>query len=378
MGKDNEQQHLELGWPPAPPPRRRARPWPTCAQLSQLALPAVLAVELATLGGLAFARALDGSIHMAERNAVLCLCAAYGAWSIGAWLVGATGALATDRAMASRPGIWLPLLPVVCVLGPALCSPLAREGLLAIARGSHAAWLVGMQGARASSLALILRWRSGDFSHLLASRFALFDFTYGASACVLLAVMALPAAGLPRRLLAVWHALGLCAAGGVRAVGDDWAYEATFLQMAAEQERPSLSQCRSVASPALSASAADMYAMFRDLSLDSVPSRHERWSELTASSHGSAEARTSGRHAERRLDEAALELTVPSSAFVSTRSALHSPLLLGVAALLPLLVGLNALAAAVYLVDGERTRAHAPYAHGSHALEDLSGTFAAG
>ena len=142
----------------------------------------------------------------------------------------------------------------------------------------------------------------------------------------------------------MWHLAGAWAARGIGVIGDDLAYDNILAQMA----RPpggsgAPSPARTISSLVLSAGAADILNIFRDLS----------------ASNGLREPpRLSPRAPPNR------SLPPPpcaSSMHVSTREALRAPLLVGVAALVPLLVGLNVLVAAVYLVDGERTRTHVPH-----------------
>lgn len=315
-------------------------------------LPAMIIAVLLTFCGLAVARAADGSCRPAERDGVLVLCAAYGAWSTSVWLLGATNRLASDRIMASWPGIWLPLAPALCVVGPALCSPAVRIGLVTVAQGSHPAWLLSMQSVRVLSISLIFRWRSGHFSHMIASRFALFDFAYGAATCALLLLLVVDISP-PRRALGLWHALGLWALRGTSAIGEDLAYEAASSLVVEPQHPPTSTHQTKMTSLSLSRSAVEIIAVFRDLSMSQ---------ELSQS-----------RLPQHQLHKLRTQIPKPrTSAFVSSREVLRSPLVLGLAALLPLLLALNVLAASVYLVDGERTRTHPPYKHRSNLVLEVS------
>ncbi|KAJ1635169.1 hypothetical protein T492DRAFT_1132729 [Pavlovales sp. CCMP2436] len=222
--------------PPAPPPRHGACMCARRRDWGELGLPVVTVGTLALLCVLCVRRHNEGWINMEETHGVLSLLCAWSLWTACAWGVGATGVLATGAVMSSWPGTWLSLMPVLCIVAPALSSSAVRGGLIRLLLFTDPVWMLALHTPRAwLSLGLIMRWKDGDFSHLLAASYALPDFSYGVASIALLIVLLVPGLTLSRATLGMWHVVGIYVASGIRKVGADWRHERAMPEMASSR-----------------------------------------------------------------------------------------------------------------------------------------------
>ena len=128
------------------------------------------------------------------------------AWGILSGWFAVTGVYDDTSVLASFPGFWLPLVPIIIVVA-FLAIPAVRRAILTTVDSVPAYWLTGIHILRIAALGTLVKTALGEFPLQVELAIGLTDLAYGLSA---LWITRLAAGGrISEDALVVWHLVGV-------------------------------------------------------------------------------------------------------------------------------------------------------------------------
>ncbi len=129
------------------------------------------------------------------------------AWAAASASLAWSGVYSTPVFLAAYPTFWLPFVPLLLILLPALIWRPARMALHELIDATPIRWLAGIQALRVLAIGTLIKAWQGTFSMSFALYVGIPDLLYGISA---LAVLGLVSAGrIGLRGFAAWNIAGI-------------------------------------------------------------------------------------------------------------------------------------------------------------------------
>jgi len=130
-------------------------------------------------------------------------------WALASAALAITGTYLSERFLRLLPGLWLPLVPMLAVLGAIGASREVRQSLLGVLDVTPPEWLVAVHALRILALGTLVKTLQGEFPLHFELGVGLPDLAFGLSAPWMLYGVRGGAIGW--RGLASWHLVGFAA-----------------------------------------------------------------------------------------------------------------------------------------------------------------------